>query len=713
MRLAVLFVATVAVCGALDRSGGAGFDWLELYTYKMRVAMHAQRHPEWTERARQQIVVVTISDETFTSHPDFEKLHGPPVPRDYHAKVVRDLTRAGASVIVFDLVFDIPRPQDKQLAEAARRSGKVLWASLFEGDTNIRPNATLLKASPRYGHIIVPKDAERPVIDHIEAVHRHASGRLEPSLSLQAALMARGQADQPIRRVTGGWQAGDFFIPADEEGNLQINYFGRPKEVFPPHPYENIYLGGVDDPFFRQTNFFRGKIVLIGDTTKVGNDLPYTPVGAMAGVEMHAHAVATLLQGQAVRAAPTLGNVAIIAFLSGLVCLCASLRRLGSFVLAAGMLALLYPCLNVLLFVDHGVALHLTGPMAALVVCTLGVLIERGLSEEREKERMFDALVFAAASAIEDRDPTTSGHSRRVTQMTVSLAHAVSASHEGRFKKVHFSRSDLRALNYAGQLHDFGKIGVREAILVKSHKVEPMHFQTIKDRLLLLRSAREKQAAQCQIEILLEHPREEALPMLDEIKAQLDEENSAINSDLVLLERANDPAATFLPDEEYGALQELLTRLKSLHYEDESGASLPLITEDERDALSIRRGSLTREEYKQVQDHAQMSYNFLRQIPWTQELSQIPQIAHAHHEKLDGSGYPLGLKDEQISLQARMMTVADIYDALTASDRPYKRAMPPERACKILREEAARGQLDIDLVELFISHEVYKSVQEA
>ena len=198
------------------------------------------------------------------------------------------------------------------------------------------------------------------------------------------------------------------------------------------------------------------------------------------------------------------------------------------------------------------------------------------------------------------------------------------------------------------------------------------------------------------------------MPHLQKRDADLKAELTALDADLLLLERANDPTATFLPDAEYEELQNLLNRLEKVEYQDETGSAQPLLTIEEKDALSIRRGSLTREEYQQVQDHAQMSYNFLHQIPWTEEMEQIPHIAFAHHEKLDGSGYPRGLKDEQIPLQARIMTVADIYDALTASDQAYKKAMPVERAFIILREEASRGQLDNDLVELFISREVHK-----
>jgi HD-GYP domain-containing protein (c-di-GMP phosphodiesterase class II) len=126
------------------------------------------------------------------------------------------------------------------------------------------------------------------------------------------------------------------------------------------------------------------------------------------------------------------------------------------------------------------------------------------------------------------------------------------------------------------------------------------------------------------------------------------------------------------------------------------------------DALSIRKGSLTRDEYRQIQEHAELSYQFLSKIAWTGELKQVPAIAHAHHEKLNGKGYPLGLTSEKILLQSKLMTVADIYDALTAADRPYKKAMPVERAISILREEVKFGGLDADIVELFVERELWK-----
>jgi hypothetical protein len=159
-------------------------------------------------------------------------------------------------------------------------------------------------------------------------------------------------------------------------------------------------------------------------------------------------------------------------------------------------------------------------------------------------------------------------------------------------------------------------------------------------------------------------------------------------------------------------MREFLHRLATLKYRDENQTERPVITSEEIEALSIRKGSLTAAEYREVQDHAQMSYEFLRQIPWTDELAEIPRIAYCHHEKLNGSGYPRGILAPAIPLQARIMTVADIYDALTASDRPYKKAMASEMALQILRNEANAGMLDTELVELFIKTDAYRATQD-
>jgi HD-GYP domain-containing protein (c-di-GMP phosphodiesterase class II) len=295
-------------------------------------------------------------------------------------------------------------------------------------------------------------------------------------------------------------------------------------------------------------------------------------------------------------------------------------------------------------------------------------------------EELLESFVLASSSAIEDRDPSTSGHSQRVTALTLGLAQAANQSTEGPFADVFFSEQALKELRYAGLLHDFGKIGVRENILTKSHKLEPARFELVKMRLSMARL-------------------EACLTGVD---------NPLFEELFHLLERANDPAVTYLPDAEYAILQAGLKKLAALTYPDERGNRAPIIDEEECAALLIRKGSLTRDEYRQIQQHAALSYEFLRKIAWTADLERVPDIAHGHHEKLNGTGYPLGVLANAIPLQTRMMTIADIYDALTAADRPYKKAMPPARAMDILREEVAQGGLDGDVLDLFIQREVWK-----
>ena len=140
------------------------------------------------------------------------------------------------------------------------------------------------------------------------------------------------------------------------------------------------------------------------------------------------------------------------------------------------------------------------------------------------------------------------------------------------------------------------------------------------------------------------------------------------------------------------------------------GTSNTIITPNEHRLLSIKRGSLDEEERKEIESHVIHTYQFLKQIPWTQNLKMIPNIAHAHHEKLDGSGYPLKLKSEEIPVQSKMMTIADIFDALTDKDRPYKKAVPLERALDILKMEVRDNHIDPILLEFFVQAKVYELV---
>lgn len=710
---------SVALCAALDipqKSGTTGntlaaLSYFEQYAYSVRMMIYGTQRQDLVRAARSKIVIVRMTDDTF------EEIPGPPIPREYHATVVRELTKAGAKVIAFDLLFDQARKDNPfgndELASAAAESGNVLWAAVT---SNINgkisgPIPEFSKASPHIGHInagnLVLKQLEQPLIDRLHVVAKDES-HVVPAFSLMAARMLVGDTRKAYATVPtpDNYRPGvpPERIPLDEDGTFKISFLGGGADVFPRISYEAIYRGEAQSEFYKSHSFFKNKIVLIGDDTTFGNDFRYTPIGQMAGVEIHAHAIATLLSGSFIKEVPAWLNLALIVALGSIVCPLAASGRLQRLVVGVAFILCGFFLLNVWLFVSYGWWIHLIGPSAALVLSTALIMIERGFFEEREKERMFDALVSAAGSAIERRDPSTSGHSQRVTALTIALAEAVTRQKQGPFQHVRFSQAQLKELRYAGLLHDFGKIGVRENVLTKSHKLEPRHFEAVMGRLLLARQCVSLEYAQRHLELLQSSAPLEQLAALENDK---NDKLAQIDRDLRMLEKSNDPMVTYLPDDQYSELQLLLSRLQKMTYHDAGGEVKPIISELERQALSIRRGSLTPEEYREVQRHAALSYDFLEQIPWTDSLSNIPEIARAHHEKLNGKGYPRGLMQDEIPLQARIMTIADIYDALTAADRPYKKAMAVDKALHILRSEANDGALDADLLEIFIDQEIY------
>jgi HD-GYP domain-containing protein (c-di-GMP phosphodiesterase class II) len=353
--------------------------------------------------------------------------------------------------------------------------------------------------------------------------------------------------------------------------------------------------------------------------------------------------------------------------------------------------------------------------MAASLASQAAVAIENSRFVENIRE-LFESFVTASASAIEDRDPCTSGHSRRVTQLTLAMASAAHFSTTGPFSDTRFTPVEMKTLAYAGLLHDFGKIGVPEYVLTKSHKLDPARFERIKGRVFSLRQERRAHFHnEMVLALRLHFGRNESRTLVEEkcaaLEAQLNAELEEFDALLAMLIKTNDPAVTFLPDEEYARQQELLQRLSEMTYEDEKGKRQPILDEDDILALSIRKGSLTPDEFRAIQNHAQLSYEFLKKIRWTDEFARIPEIAWGHHEKLNGKGYPRGVLASEISLETRLMTVADIYDALTANDRPYKKAMPVDRAIEILCKEAGFGDLDQDVVDLFVANAVYKDPQ--
>ena len=321
----------------------------------------------------------------------------------------------------------------------------------------------------------------------------------------------------------------------------------------------------------------------------------------------------------------------------------------------------------------------------------------------REIERLFEGFVQAAVRAIEQRDPTTFGHSGRVANMTVSLAAVVDKAGDGPYSGLTFTREQLREIRYAGLLHDFGKVGVREQVLVKAKKLYPLQLELIRQRHDFVRRSAEREFWRKRAEFLETHGRQGYEPFVRTLEAEHARELTELERFMKAVLHANEP--TVLPATRFEELLDLARRT----YQDLAGAARPYLTDDEVRYLTIPKGSLDEAERLEIESHVNHTYNFLKEIPWTRELQHIPLIAYGHHEKLDGGGYPRGVTGEAIPIQTRMMTISDIYDALTAADRPYKPAVARARALDIMDEEVRAGQLDRELFRLFVDAKVFET----
>jgi HD-GYP domain-containing protein (c-di-GMP phosphodiesterase class II) len=314
-------------------------------------------------------------------------------------------------------------------------------------------------------------------------------------------------------------------------------------------------------------------------------------------------------------------------------------------------------------------------------------------------QALFDGFVQASVTAIEQRDPSTAGHSGRVEGMTSALARVINEIATGKFMDVNFTEDQLKELRYACLLHDFGKVGVREHILVKAKKLVPGQLEVIQARFEFIERSVQVKYATEKLEAMRAGQNGRTL---DEIDRRLEAELGQLRGWVQGIVTANEPSV--MPEDKASTLEFLSQQT----YLDMSGGAHPMLEPQEFRFLSIRKGTLDPQERLEMESHVTHSFHFLAKIPWTPVMRGVPEIAYGHHEKLDGSGYPRGLAGDQIPLQARMMTIADIYDALTAQDRPYKRAVPTSTALDILHEEAGQGKLDSDLLDVFITKQVYR-----
>ncbi len=319
-------------------------------------------------------------------------------------------------------------------------------------------------------------------------------------------------------------------------------------------------------------------------------------------------------------------------------------------------------------------------------------------------ERILESVVKASVTAIDERDPSTAGHSLRVSALTTGIAEAVERVGRGTYRDTRFTSKQMRELRFAALLHDFGKVTVHEDVLTKAKKLPPLLWERVNTRFDLIRATMERDYYKQRANLRHSNGDEKLLGarLEEELTAQLEH----LDGMWTIVKAANEPAV--LPEQSAAELPDIAARTFA---RDGDGAS-PYLTPEELHFLQIPRGTLNHTERAEVEAHAEQTYRFLNTIPWTDDLGNLGNFALSHHEKLDGSGYPRGLKGDEIPVQVRMITIADIFDALTERNRPYKPAVPPEKALDIIRAEATEGPLDRDLVEIMIESPAYRRLLE-
>lgn len=323
-----------------------------------------------------------------------------------------------------------------------------------------------------------------------------------------------------------------------------------------------------------------------------------------------------------------------------------------------------------------------------------------------DMEKLFEAFVEVMATAIDEKSPITGGHIRRVSDLTLTMAETVNAMTSGCYKDVSFNADQLHELRIASWMHDIGKVTTPVEIIEKGKKLEAL-FNRIHFIDLRMKYVSEKirtAALEQKIELLENHGTPGEIEFLERKTRQKLEEMQDIRG---FMKRCNEP---------YDSLQkkdiERLQEIAQMTFIDEDGKEQKFLTANELENLSIPRGSITKAEREVMKEHAYITLKMLQQIPFTKQLKNIPKFAGAHHECINGKGYPLGLKGDEIPFEGKLMAVTDIAEALTAHDRPYKKAMPLEKVYGILRSMVQNGQLDHNLVEIFIQERVYEKYQQ-
>ncbi|NJB67858.1 response regulator RpfG family c-di-GMP phosphodiesterase [Desulfobaculum xiamenense] len=319
---------------------------------------------------------------------------------------------------------------------------------------------------------------------------------------------------------------------------------------------------------------------------------------------------------------------------------------------------------------------------------------------------LFYAFIKSIANAIEEKSPYTGGHINRVVDITMMIAEEINRLDEGPFKDVFFTEDEMEELKLAAWLHDVGKIITPEYVVDKSSKLETIfdRVHMVKARLDLIAKVMEADFMRRMLDLYESGSPD--LAALDALHTERDEALAKLADDSAFVLSCNEPGE-FMSDERIERLKGIAARTFTV-----DGETQTYLTDDELKNLCIRKGTLTGEERGIIENHARMTGKMLGELPFPKKLSRVPEYASAHHEKMDGTGYPLGLSGDELALQSRIMAVADIFEALTAKDRPYKKPMPLSQAVKILGFMKKDKHVDPNVHDLFLSSGLFREYAE-
>lgn len=359
-----------------------------------------------------------------------------------------------------------------------------------------------------------------------------------------------------------------------------------------------------------------------------------------------------------------------------------------------GVLQLINPRAN-------GQIVHFTSQQVNLI-CSIGALAAVALTNRQlidNMEELFQSFTRLIAKAIDEKSPYTGGHCRRVPILTMMIADAVHDYEFGPMKDFKMSDADKHELSVAGWLHDCGKIAIPESVMDKATKLE-----CIFDRIELIKCKVEVAKRDLQINYLNSqlNPSEDYYSDSKNNKENFDNEIKFLESELAFLKQIN-LGGEFMSEE----CQQRVISLANKYHVEIDGVKQSLLSENEIYNLNIAKGTLTKEERDIINKHMDITISMLEALPFPKHLKRVPEFAGGHHEKMDGTGYPKGLTREQMSVPARMMAIADIFEALSAADRPYKEAKPLSECLFIMKKMTEQNHLDSDLFEIFIKSRVY------